>query len=215
MSARAFPIPAAGLLLVGLACVSKPAVGPQIYAIDPPPIRAPPSTTGARVVALSRVEVAPQFAGRALTYRSGPHSFERDPYAALAASPRELVLALLRASLANADFVREVVEPGGPVAPDVLVEAYLSDLEGDFTVPDKPAAAVALEMVILPVPPAPEPILPVLRKVYARRLPLAEKSAGAVADAWNQGLNGIVEEFLADARAALACPPPAPAGAPR
>lgn len=198
-----------GLLLGAPACVSKPAVGTQIYALDPPPIRASTPAAGARIVSVSRVEVAPQFASRSLTYRSGPHSFERDPYATLAAPPRELVLAMLRAALANADFVREVVEPGGPVTPEVLVEAYLSDLEGDFTVPDKPVAVVALEMVVLPLPPSPEPVTSTLRKAYLRRLPLAERSAAAVANAWNEGLTGMVEEFIADTRAALL--PPAPA----
>ena len=191
------------------ACVSKPAVTTQIYALDPPPIRAPTPAAGARIVSVSRVEVAPQFANRSLTYRSGPHSFERDPYATLAASPRELLLAMLRAALANADFVREVVEPGGPVAPEILVEAYLSDLEGDFTVPDKPVAALGLEVVVLTVPPAPDPILPVLRKAYPRRVPLPERTAAAVADAWNQQLTSVIDEFIADMRASL--PPPAPA----
>jgi len=191
------------------ACVSKPAVTTQIYALDPPPIRAPTPAAGARIVSVSRVEVAPQFASRSLTYRSGPHSFERDPYATLAASPRELLLAMLRAALANADDVREVVEPGGPVAPEVLVEAYLSDLEADFTVPDKPVAALGLEVVVLTVPPAPDPILPVLRKAYPRRVPLPERTAAAVADAWNQQLTSVIDEFIADMRASL--PPPAPA----
>jgi cholesterol transport system auxiliary component len=160
---------------------------------------------------VDRVEVAPEFATRSLTYRTGPHSFERDPYAVLAASPQDLVQGLLRTSLDNADFVREVVETGGPVLPDVLVEAYVSDLEGDFTVKDKPVAVVGVEVVVLNVPAPPEPVASLLRKAYVRRFPLAEKSATAVANAWNQGLNEIVAEFLTDMRAAL---PPPPASKP-
>ncbi len=162
---------------------------------------------GAYAVAVDRVEVAPEFAGRALSYRSGPHSFEKDPYAVLAASPRDLVLALLRASLSNMDFVRDMVELGGPLPADLLVEAYVSDLEGDFTVPDKPMAAVAVELVVLSVPPLPEPVTPLLRKAYLRRLPLPEKSATAVANAWNEGLNSIVQEFLQDMRTVLPAAP--------
>ena len=188
------------------ACVSKPNLGSQIFSIDPPPVTTKTVAPGAPVVSVDRVEVAPEFDSRSLTYRTGPHSFERDPYAVLAASPRELVLALLRTSLNNTDFVRDVVELGGPVAADVLVEAYLSDLEGDFTVNDKPVAVVGLELVVLNVPSAPEPVATLSRKAYIRRLPLAEKSATAVANAWNQGLTVIVAEFLTDMKAAL--PPP-------
>ena len=156
------------------------------------------------------MEVAPQFDRRAVTYRTGPHSFERDPYAVLAASPRELVTTVLRATLVNADFVREVVELGGPVAPEILVEAYVSDLEGDFTAPDRPVAAVAVELVVLVVPPAPDPVHSVMRKAYLRRLPVPDKTAAAVVSGWNEGLTSILEEFLADLRAVI---PPAAEGA--
>ena len=117
------------------------------------------------------------------------------------------MLALLRASLSNMDFVREMVELGGPLPADLLVEAYVSDLEGDFTVQDKPMAAVGVELVVLSVPPLPEPVRPLLRKAYVRRLPLSEKSATAVANAWNEGLNSIVQEFLQDMRAVLPATP--------
>jgi hypothetical protein len=197
------------LALASAACVSKPNLGSQIFSIDPPPIVTKTLAPGAVVVSVDRVEVAPEFATRALTYRTGLHSFERDPYGVLAASPRDLLLGLLRNSLDNADFVREVVETGGPVLPDILVEAYLSDLEGDFTVQDKPTAAVGVELVVLNVPAPPEPVAPLLRKAYQRRLAIPEKTATAVANAWNQGLTEIVTEFLVDMKAAL--PPPAPA----
>jgi ABC-type transport auxiliary lipoprotein component len=198
------------LVLGSAACVSKPNAGSQIFAIDPPPLAAKNVAPGARIVSVDRVEVAPEFVGRSLTYRTGIHSFERDPYAVLAAAPRDLVLAMLRSSLGNADFVRDVVETGGPVAPDFLVEAYLSNLEGDFTVRDQPVAVVGLEMVVLAVPFPPDPVSSLLRKVYVRRLPLKEKTATAVANAWNQGLTSIVEEFLSDMKAVLPPPTPAP-----
>jgi hypothetical protein len=197
-------------LVFSSACVSKPNLGSQIFTIDSPPIVTKTLLPGALVVSVDRVEVAPEFATRSLTYRTGPHSFERDPFGVLAASPRDLVLALLRTSLDNADFVRDIVETGGPVLPDVLVEAYVTDLEGDFTVKDKPTAVVGMELVVLNVPAPPEPVAPFLRKAYLRRLPLAEKSATAVANAWNQGLTEIVAEFVTDMKAALPPPTPAP-----
>ncbi len=195
-------------LLGAVGCISKPPSGPQIFSIDPPALVPTQVAPGAHIVSVDRVEVAPEFAGRSITYRTAPHSFERDPYAVLAASPRDLVLAVVRTSLSNTDFVREVVEQGGPEAADLLVEAYVSDLEGDFTVPDKPVAVVGLEMVAISVPPLPQPLATVLRKAYLRRLPLPEKSAVAVANAWNDGLNSIVQEFLRDMRATL--PPASP-----
>jgi len=199
------------LLLGAVGCISKPTTGPQIFSIDPPPLVHTQASPGGYMVAVDRVEVAPQFAGRALTYRTGPHSFEKDPYAVLAASPRELVLGLVRFSLANADFVRAVVEQGGPQPADLLVEAYVSDLEGDFTVPDKPVAVVGMEMVVMSVPALPQPVATVLRRAYLRRLPLPERTAAAVANAWNEGLTSIVREFVEDMRGALSSASAAPA----
>ncbi len=192
------------VLLVGtVGCLAKPPTGPQIFAIDPPRLVATQAAPGGHVVSVDRVEVAPEFAGRSLSYRSGLHSFEKDPYAVLAASPRDLVLAFLRASLANADFVRDVVEQGGPEQADLLVEAYVSDLEGDFLVLDKPMAVVGMEMTVLSSPPLPQPVTALFRKAYLRRLPLPEKTATAVANAWNEGLTSIVQEFLQDMRGIL------------
>jgi len=205
---------AAGLLalLLGAAgCVSKPPSGAQIFSIDPPTRVQPQAPPGTHLVAVDRVEVAPQFAGRSLTYRTGPHSFEKDPYAVLAASPRDLVLGVVRSSLANTDFVRAVVEQGGPEAADLLVEVYVSDLEGDFTGADKPVAVVGLEIAVISVPPLPQPVATLLRKAYLRRLPLSERTAAAVANAWNEGLNSIVQEFLVDMRDSL---PPASTASP-
>ena len=197
------------LLLLGPGCISKPPSGPQIYSIDSPRLLNTKPKEGAYIVSVDRVEVAPEFAGRALSYRTGPHSFDKDPYALLAASPRDLVQTLFRASLSNVDFVQAVVEQGGPVSADLLVEAYVSDLEGDFTVLDKPVAGVGVEVVVLSVPPLPQPVTTLLRKAYLRRLPLPERTASAVANAWNDGLSSIVQEFLQDLRAVL--PPPAAA----
>ncbi len=193
------------LFLGSIGCISKPPSGAQIYSIDAPRLVNTHPAQGTYLVSVDRVEVAPEYAGRLLSYRTGPHSFDKDPYAVLAASPQALVLTLFRAYLANQDFVRNVVEQGGPETADLLVEAYVSDLEGDFTVPDKPVAAVGVEMVVLSVPPLPQPVTTLLRKAYLRRLPV-EKSAAAVANAWNEGLNSIVQEFLQDMRAVL--PPP-------
>ncbi len=205
------PLVSLALVLLGASgCVSKPYAGSQIFTLDAPPVTTKTLAPGAIVVSVDRVEVAPEFESRSLTYRTGPHSFERDPYAILAAPPQELVLALLRTSLDNADFVRDVVETGGPLGADFLVEAYLSDLEGDFTVKDKPVAVVGLDFVVISVPALPEPVAPLSRKAYLRRLPLAEKSATAVANAWNQGLTEIVAEFLIDMKAALPKPTAAP-----
>jgi hypothetical protein len=190
-------------------------LGSQIFTIDPPPLSTKAAGPGALVVSVDRVIVAPEFSGRSLTYRTGPHSFERDAYAVLAASPRDLVLSLLRTSLGNADFVREVVETGGPLPADILVEAYVSDLEGDFTVADKPVAVVGLEMLVLAAPPPPESAAPLLRKAYVRRLPLSEKTATAVANAWNQGFADAVSEFIADMKAALPPPTAKPSGGQR
>jgi cholesterol transport system auxiliary component len=203
-------VPLALVLLGASGCVSKPYAGSQIFTLDPAPLTTKTLAPGAIVVSMDRVEVAPEFESRSVTYRTGPHSFERDPYAIMAAPPQELVLAVLRTSLGNADFVRDVVETGGPLEADVLVEAYVSDLEGDFTVKDKPVAVVGVEFVLISVPSPPEPVAPLSRKAYLRRIPLAEKSALAVANAWNQGLTEIVAEFLIDMKAALPKPTAAP-----
>ena len=131
-------------------CLAKPALVPQLFSIDPPAVEEPRRSAGAYVVSVKKVQVAPLFEGRDLIYRTGEHRLERDPYASFAAPPSDMLTGAVRAYLRNAAFAREVVEPGGALRPDLLIEVYAAEISGDLRRADDAAAVLRLRVLVIP-----------------------------------------------------------------
>jgi cholesterol transport system auxiliary component len=200
--------------LVVAGCLAKPALVPQMFSIDPPAVEEPRRSAGVYVVSVKKVQVSPPFDTRDLIYRTGEHRLERDPYASFAAPPGDMLTGAVRAYLRNAAFAREVVEPGEALRPDLLVEVYAAEISGDLRRPDDAAAVLTLRFLVTPGGADRHPGLPLLEKEYVSRIRLPRRTADAIATAWNQGLSGVMKEFVGDIEAVLArAPPSAAAGA--
>lgn len=198
----------AAALTADCGCLAKPALVSQTFSIDPPPPRDAARSQPATVISLKKVDVAPQFDGKSLLYRTGDHELERDPYASFAAPPADMLTAAIRQYLRDARCVRDVVEPGDELPADLLVEVHASELSGDFRRKDDAAGVLGLEFLVLPAPGSADPV-PLLRKEYFRRKRIPSRSAAAVVVAWNQALSEVMQDFLADLEVALAREPAA------
>jgi cholesterol transport system auxiliary component len=205
----------AGLLPVLTAaggCLSKPALVPQIFSIDPPPVEKPRRSAGAYVVSVKRVQVSPLFDGRDLLYRTGEHRLERDPYASFAAPPADILTGAVRGYLGNASFALDVVEPGGEPRADLSVEVYAAEISGDLRRADDAAAVLRLRFLVMAGGAERHRAPPLFEKEYASRTRVPKRTAEAIATAWNEGLSGIMKEFVGDIEAVLARAP-MPSGA--
>ncbi|BDG01526.1 ABC-type transport auxiliary lipoprotein family protein [Anaeromyxobacter oryzae] len=193
-------------LAVAAGCLTRTAVVPQIFSIDPPPVEETRRSAGTYVVSVRRVEVAPPFEARELLYRTGDHRLERDHYAIFAAPPGDLLSGAVRGYLRNATFAREVVEPGAALRAGLVVEVYASEISGDLRRADDAAAVLRLRFVVTiggdTDTSARGP--PLLEKEYSSRTRAARRTADAIATAWNEGLSAIMKEFVADVEAVLA-----------
>lgn len=177
-------------------CASKPHLAVERFAIEAPegPIPAPDS--GARIVALTSVRLNPLFLDPGLVYRVGGDRVEIDPYASLAAPPRSLLKAAIRAYLLREPGVKDVVQ--GLAGPKGLtLEVTVEELSGDFSRAGEPAGVLSLTASVYTGDPAPG-AAPALRKVYTRREPLPQRTAAAVVAAWNRGLASIMKELGSD-----------------
>jgi uncharacterized lipoprotein YmbA len=178
--------------IAAASCLSRPALVPQLFTIDPPVERAPVPGRGP-AIAVKQVSVAAPFDGVELVYRSGPYRLERDPYATLAAPPAALLAEAIRTELARAGFVRE--SPDGEAhRPDLRLDVEVRELSGDFVRPDQPAGVLVVGFVVSPA----DGGSPLFRKVYARRMALPRRTADAVVTAWNQALAGMMRELERD-----------------
>jgi hypothetical protein len=202
---------AAGLLAVlaslaasGGCGTSKPALDVQRYTIEVPDGPLPAAVPGARLVALSPVRINPLFVGASLVYRVGGDRVEVDHYASLAAAPRSLMTAAIRAYLLREPGILGVVS-GLAGSRGLTIEANLQEMSGDFTRAKEPAGVLSLEVSVYPGDPVPG-TLPVFRKVYTRREPLPKRTAEEVVAAWNRALPSIMHELGKDLAAPLAAP---------
>jgi hypothetical protein len=158
------------------------------------------------VLTLAPVRVAAVYSGSYLTYRTGQHGIETDPYARLAAPPGSMLGAAIRSYLAASDFVRDVVLPGDGVASDARIEVYASELAGLLEA--DPAGILTLQFrVVVPTADRAGGGNEVLLKTYSRSVPISRRTAAAVVEAWNRGLGEIMAEFETDLRTALASRP--------
>jgi hypothetical protein len=187
-----------------LSCLSRPALVPQLFTLDPPMERATSPSGRGRAVVVRRVIVAAPFEGRELVYRTGAHRLERDPYATLVAAPAALLADAVREHLGQAGFVREVADPSE--APPLPMDVDLRELSGDFIHPEQPAAVIIVAFEVSPA----GAVSPIFRKVYARRSVLSHRTADAVVTAWNAELADVLDELERDLDAAL--PRSAPPG---
>ncbi len=184
------------LLAAASGCASKPPLAVQHFALAAPDGPLPAPAPRARPVALPPVRVHPLFLEPSIVYRVGPGRIERDPYASLAAAPRFLMTSAIRAFLLRQPGVRNVVE--GFVGSDGLtVDVIVQEMAGDFTRPGEPAGVLSLEIAIFPGDPVPGSA-PLLRKIYARRERLPQRTAAAVVTAWDAALASIMTELGAD-----------------
>jgi len=192
----------ASALAAATGCVSKTALVPQSYVIDAPALDAGMPPAVGRVITLSRVDVAPPYAGLSFVYRTGDHGIERDPYASFAVSPGWMLSSAIRGYLRNAGFVRDVVSPGDGVRAAASIEARATELYADLG--SSPAAVLTLQFRVLS--PAGEPVHELLLKSYTEHVPMEARSAQSAATAWNNALAAIMKAFIADLERAL---PPA------
>ena len=177
-------------------CLSRPPLEVQHFVIGAPEGPIPPPAPGARLVELEPVRVNPVYLQTSFVYQVGANRIETDPYAALAAPPRSMLTAAIRACLVRETSVREVIDgPAGPGA--FVVVPYVQELAGDFTRPEAPTGVLSIEFAVL-AGGAPSTAPPLLRKVYTRREPLPRKTAADLADAWNRAFPAIMKEFSSD-----------------
>ena len=185
-------------LLVALTgCLSRPALLQQTFALYGPAITNVPAGANGRVLSLRAVEVSPLFDGRALTYRTGPESYELDPYASFLVDPARTIAIPLRAYLRNSGAFQDVIEAGSPLVADTFLQVHVSELHGDFRPPGPPAAVLSLRLTFFRSGNSNQPQV-LLQKDYSRRVPLAQKTAAAVVGGWDQALAEIMAEVASD-----------------
>ena len=184
----------AGTLLCGCS-IRQPAVLTDNFAFDIP---APPAgPRGGRTISVLPFSAAPQAAGQMFLYRADESRYERDYYNRFLAPPAQMLSGQLRKWL-MLSRAGDVLQPGGPLAADLVVQPRLVSLYADYRDTLKPRAAVAMIMVL--VDRGSEGDRQIFENVYRREIPMREVSPAAAAEGWSKGVAEIFAQFTRDLR---------------
>jgi hypothetical protein len=177
-------------------CGTNPVWKRQLFDLTvPTDAHVSPSRTN--IVSLGHLSISPRFQGRSFVYRTAEDTYERDPYAGFLVSPERALAEPIRARLRNSGAFGHVLDPGGRLVPSVIVEADVSELDGDFRNPSHPLAEMAIHFIIYDVgPDGPGRIL--IDKTYAGRTPLARRTPADLVAAWDKDLIRIMNETSSD-----------------
>jgi hypothetical protein len=177
-------------------CGSDPVWKRQTFAFSAP---SDPPSKGAptNLVALNRVFVSPLFQSQSFTYRVGQDAYEQDPYASFLVSPERALAEAVRTWMRqNGDF-GSLAEPGSALIPNVVVEATVNELCGDFRQPSRPAGVMEIHFVVYEARDG-FPGRVVLDKTYAHQSALPRKTPAALMAAWETDLREILENLKSD-----------------
>jgi hypothetical protein len=174
-------------------CGTNPAWKRQTFAFDAP-TEPSPANSPTNLVSLSHLTISPLFQSRSFTYRTAENTYEQDPYASFLVAPEKTLTEAVRGWLRKDGGFGQVLEPGSALVPSVVVEASVSELEGDFRDPAHPQGVMSIRFVIYQVA-AEGPNRVLLDKTSTGQTPLAERSPAALMAAWHTDLRKIMEEI--------------------
>jgi len=146
---------------------------------------------------LRSVTVSPVFDNNSFIYRTGPETYEMDPYASFMAAPGQAIGIAMRARLLAGGRFRNVVEPGSLAPANLLMEVQVSELYGDFSQAGKGAAVLSMRITLFRVDNAGNR-RPIVQKDYSRHIALKKNTAADVMAGWDEALNEIMTEFTGD-----------------
>jgi hypothetical protein len=164
------------------------------------------TAAGGRVLGIRSLQVDQPFEGRSFVYRKGEFSYDRDPYAEFMAPPADGLAPSIGNWLRQSGRFSDVVEAGGALKPNTLVEIQVSQLYGDFRPAENPAAVLAMRFIFIDAPKG-SPGKVLLQREYARAIPLKARTAEALIEGWNQALAQILDSAVLDVEKIDANPP--------
>lgn len=182
-------------------CVSLERAYPdrRYFVIAAPRAAASPNPAPSGVLLVTSLRVSPRYEGKSLIYRRSESGFESDYYNQFLVSPGAMLTEDIRIGLADAQAAQYVVGTSSQLEPTHVLEGTVDAFYGDFR--DTSASKAVLEMEFFLSKESPTKAEILMRKRYAKAIPLNGRSAEALVKGWDQALSEIIAALAADLKA--------------
>ncbi len=187
----------AGSLVLPAGCVSRAPLTKQSFAFPLGPLKGVHTRGEGPVLKISRIRVAAPYDTQSFIYRTGPFSFERDPYAEFLVAPEEAFLEPIQSWLMDSGQFGEVVAEDSYSKPDLTVEVFIPALYGDFQDRQSPAAVMRMRFIFNRADRGASGH-PLMDKAYEQRIPFRQRTAAALMQAWNEALKRVMASLKVD-----------------
>jgi len=178
-------------------CLAKPNRPPAVFTLSGPPAAAEKASEALPVLGLKAVTISPLFESKSFVYRLDETRYERDAYAEFMVAPERMLAASVQAHLRQSGLFHEVTAGGGMLKPSQWLEMDVREIYGDFRQSQSPSAVLAIKFTFYE--PGRESFYrTVLEKTYRRQAPVSGIGPSALAAAWNQALQQMMQEVVSD-----------------
>jgi ABC-type uncharacterized transport system auxiliary subunit len=147
---------------------------------------------------MGKVRVAPAFAGRPLVFRLDDVRYAADFYNAFLAEPGDLMGVAVAQWLDQAGPFQSAAQPGTRTPADLVLEATVTELYGDFRSGRTPAAVMTIQFTLLDLRGVSTRVR--LEQTIGRRIELPEASPAALVRGYGHALGEILTELVAALR---------------
>ena len=182
-------------------CVSLERAYPdrRYFVIAAPRAAASPNPAASGVLLVTSLRVSPRYESKSLIYRRSESGFESDYYNQFLVSPGAMLTEDTRLGLADAQAAQYVVGTSSQLEPTHVLEGTVDAFYGDFRETSAPKAVLEMEFFLSKESPTKAEIL--MRKRYAKAIPVNGRSAEALVKGWDQALSEIITALAADLKA--------------
>ncbi len=151
---------------------------------------------------VNRFNINTAFASRSLVYRLGRFQYEPDYYRQFMIAPATMITEETRHWLASSGAFKQVLPPGSQVSPTYTLHGLITDLYGDFTDKQAPAAVMRIRFFFTQHTRDSDKV--VFSQSYRVATPLSERTGQDLMDAFSKDLVEILTRLENDLRTAVA-----------
>ena len=147
------------------------------------------------ILQVNEFQLAQPYQGKGFKYRKGDLNLESDFYNEFFAPPGQMIAEGVRKWLDGSGLFKLVVSRPGQILPTHFLEGTVESIYGDYR--SNPTKAVLeIEFVLTREDKGTAQI--VFKKRYSEAQPAGDQSAKDLVQAWNEGLQKIVQQFESD-----------------